>query len=364
MTLGEEDHGPTLPSPIATEIRITEKEEGLSWKWKAAIVGGILLLLFILIFIIKQQQDALDKLQYAEQSVVEMKQLRDDIVRAQASYASRKDVERIIKDSGVDLGTIEDDLKKLDAEVKGVSTVLSKSQGFRGTDLPSTGTTPRPDKPEPVTVECPDGGTVECPSQDKFGHLSATKYLRLNEPFGEKKVPWGRAGFSAWKEKPWELEVYPREYTVVNVLSTNDDGRHFVHSKFFLRTEGEQYSIPITESKFVEVLPESRFRFSPRLYLSVDAGVKANPPVHGEIVPNLQMSLFSYGRTRVDPDWTFLGIGIGYEAVEDGIGFVVSPINYNIAHHLPFVENLHFGPALGFDPGGNISILLGLRVGL
>lgn len=336
-----------------------------SWKWKAAVVGGVILLLFILIFIIKQQQDALDRLQYAEQSVVEMKQLRDDIVRAQASYATRKDVERIIKDSGVDLGTIEDDLKKLDAEIEGVNTVLSGTQGFRGTNLASTGENARTDPPRPsAVVECPDGSAVECPSQDEFGYLSATQYLRLDEPFGKKKVPWGRAGFSAWKKKPWDLEVHPREYTVVNVLSTNDDGRHFVHSKFFVETEGKQYSIPITESKFVEVLPENRFRFSPRLYMSVDAGVKANPPLQGELVPNLQMSLFSYGSTRVNPDWTFLGIGIGYEAVMDGIGFVVSPVNYNIAHHMPFVENLHFGPSVGFDPGGNVFLLLGLRVGL
>lgn len=336
-----------------------------SWKWKAAVVGGVILLLCILIFIIKQQRDALERLQYAEQSVVEMKKLRDDIVRAQASYATRKDVERIIKDSGVDLGTIEDDLKKLDAEVKGVSTVLTGTPGFHGTNLASTGESARSDPTRPQTVECPDGTVAECPSQDKYGYLSATQYLRLDEPFeNKKKVPWGKVGFSAWREKPWDLEIYPRKYRVVNVLSMNDEGRHFVHSKFFVESNGEEEAVPITESKFVEVLPESAFRFSPRLYMSVDAGVKANPPLQGELVPNLQMALFSYGKTKVDPDWTFLGIGIGYEAVVDGIGFVISPVNYNVAHHMPFVENLYFGPSVGFDPGGNVFLMLGLRVGL
>jgi hypothetical protein len=254
-------------------------------------------------------------------------------------------------------------LKKLDAEIEGISVVLSTTPGRSVSDLGSTSSTPRENPPDRPTVTCPDGQSVECPNQDEFGHLGATRRLRLQEPFSDRSVPWGEVGFSAWKKKPWELTVLPRKYRVVNVLSTNEEGRHFIHSKMTIETDGEEYAVPI-ESKFVEKLPESSFRFSPRFYLGVDGGVKANPPAHAELIPNLQLSLFSYGRTRTDPDWTFLGVGVGYEAVAEGLAVVLSPVNYNIAHHLPFVENLHVGPMVALDPASNFSVLLGVRVGL
>ena len=336
----------------------------MNWKHKTAIAGGIILLLAILLFIIKQQHDSIERLKYAEQSVVEMKQLRDDIARAQASYATRKDVERIIKDSGVDLKPIQEDLDKLGADVQGVINIVSATPGFKGGDLPSTGVTPGP-KTTPVTVECPDGKTVECPNPDKQGYLAKRQWLKLDEPMvGKKPVPWGKVGFSAWKKQPWDLEVYPRKYRATTVLSMNEDGRHFAHSKLTVEVGDEKVPVPITEHKLVEVLPESSFRFSPRLYMGIDGGVKANPPAHAELIPNLQLMLFSYGKTRINPEWTFLGIGLGYEAVAEGVAIIISPINYNVGQHLPFVDNVHVGPAVSIDPDSNLSLLLGLRVGL
>jgi hypothetical protein len=345
------------------KIEYVQSREEMNWKYKAAIATGAILLIAILLFIIKQQRDIISRQQYAEQSVVEMKKLRDDIVRAQANYATTKDVERIIKDSGADIAVIKDDLSKLGAEIKGVSTVVAERPKVHIVNLPSTNTTPGPETTTTI-AECPDGSSVECPNPDKYGYLSNQQWLRLDEPFENKTVPLGDVGFSAWKEKPWELKLAERKYTVVNVLSTNDDGRHFVHSKFTVETDGKKYAVPISESKFVEVLPKPEFRFSPRLYMSVDLGVKANPPAHLELIPNLQLMMFSYGETAVNPEWTFLGLGIGYEAVENGISLVVSPINYNVGRHLPFVENIHLGPSVAIDPDGNFSVLLGLRVGL
>jgi hypothetical protein len=336
----------------------------MNWKHKTGIIAGVILLIVALAFIIKQQYDMIERQRYAEQSVVEMKRLRDDIVRAQANYATKKDVDRIIKDSGVDLSAIEDDLDKLGADVKGVMTLVSRTPGYRGDDLPSTGTTPGPNTP-PVTVECPDGATVECPNQDAHGYFSKRQWLILNEPFSDKKkVPWGRAGFSAWKKNPWDLEVYPREYSATTVLSMNEDGRHFAHSQVSVTVNGKRVKVPISDHKLVEIIPEQEFRFSPRLFLGVDGGVKANPPAHAEMEPNLQLALFSYGHTVASPEWTFLGIGIGYEVVEKGVTAIVSPVNYNVAKHLPFVDNLHVGPSFSIDPVGNIALLIGLRVGL
>jgi hypothetical protein len=336
----------------------------MNWKQKAGIAALVILIIAILAFIIKQQRDIIEQQRYAEKSVVEMKQLQNDLVRAQAAYATRKDVEKAIKDAGVDLSTVEDDLDKLGSEVKGVVTLLSATPGYHGNDLPSTGTTPGP-ATEPPKVECPDGTTVNCPNPDQHGYLGKRQWLQLEEPFSDtKKVPWGRAGFSAWKKDPWDLEVYPRKYSAVTVLSMDEEGRHFAHSKMSVEVNGERVAVPISESKLVEVLPEREFRFVPRLYLGMDGGIKANPPAHAEFIPNLQLSLFSYGMTTANPEWTFLGLGLGYEIVEEGIALIVSPVNYNVGKHLPFVDNVYVGPSISIDPASNLSILLGIHVGL
>ena len=336
----------------------------MTWKWKIIIVVILILLVSALAFVIKQQRDTIAKLQYAEQSMVQMRQLQDEIARSQSTYATRKDVEQVIKESGVDLKPIKDDLDKLGAKIQAGHQILVVTQGQAGSNIGSTSQTTRPDVPGSTDVVCPDGNTIQCPNPDQFGYFAKTQHLKLDEPFGTKKVPIGQTSFSAWREKPWDYVILPRKYKVTNVISTNSEGRHFVHSKFFVEVNGETYPIVIADSKLVETLPESTFRFSPRLYMGVDGGAIANPPLHAELLPNLQLAIFSYGKTRTDPDWTFLGVGFGYEVVEKGIALMVSPVNYNVAHHLPFVDNVHVGPSFSLDFAGNFGILLGIRVGL
>ena len=336
----------------------------MNWKTKTAIAGGIIIVFAVLIFIIKQQMDIIAQQKYAEQSIVEMKELNGQIMRAQAAYATREDLEKFIKSTGVDLKPIEDDLDKLGAEVKGVVTIVSKTPGYVGNNLPSDSTTPGPVS-EPIKVECPDGNTVDCPNPDSHGYLQARQVFTLNEPFSDStSVPFGYVGFSAWKEKPWDVNIYDRKYSTITVLSMNEEGRHFAHSQLMIDTDGKKYKLPITESRLVEALPEKRFRFSPRLYLGMDAGVKANPPAHFEAQPNLQLAFFSYGQMVSSPEWTFLGVGIGYEVVEEGITLILSPVNYNVGKHLPLVDNVYIGPSVSIDPDSNLSLMLGLRVGL
>jgi hypothetical protein len=333
------------------------------WKVKSAIAAGIIILLAATIFIVKQQRDIIANQQKAEQSTAQMKQLRDDIVRAQASYATTKDVERIIKDSGVDLGPIKADLKKLGADIQGVSTVVAANSGYHVVNIPSTTTTAGPKPPPETTVTCPDGKTVKCPNTDPYGYRANQQWLALDEPFGTTKVPWGKVGFSSWSDKPWELKTAQRKYKVVNVVSTNAEGRHFFHSKFTIESDGKTYPITIADSQYVEVMPKSEFRFSPRLYLGLDAGVLAHP-FGFELTPNLQLALFSYGKTKITPEWTFLGLGAGYEVKSNTMAFLISPIDYNIGENLPFIENTYIGPSLGWDLKGNFSFLFGVRVGL
>jgi hypothetical protein len=337
----------------------------MSWKAKAGIAAGVVALIAALCFVIWYQHQMLQKQAALETQIVEMKKLQDGVVRAQASYVSKDDLKKFAKDNGVDLGPIQDDLKKLNAEIQGINKVVVVTPGFTGTNLPSTGTTPRTDPgTTPAVVTCPDGSKKNCPDVDPFGYTKSAQVLKLDEPFGEHtNVPWGSVSFSAWRDKPWDLTVTPREYTMMTVLSTDESGRHFVHNKLAITVDGKPYTLPIASSQFVEQYPDSSFRFDPSLYLGVDAGVTFKP-VAGEVTPNLQMFLFSYGRTKINPDWIFLGLGLGYETQSNNLGFIVSPVDYNLGKLLPLIDNLYLGPSLSFDASGNVGLLAGVRVGL
>lgn len=336
----------------------------MTWKSKLLIGIGVVALIIGLLLVIKWQRDLLNKQEEINASLVEMKHLQDGIVRAQAQYATKKDLEQFAKDHDVDLGPIKNDLKKLDAEIKGISVVLAKTPGTVLVNLPSTGSEPRPDKPPPLTAECPGGEVVNCPNPDKYNYLSNAQKLELNEPLSDKtQVPWGNVKFSAWREKPWDLTVHPREYSVVTVLSTNEDGRHFVHNKFMIDVDGKKYAMPITEAKFVEQYPESKFRWSPGLTLGLSAGTYLSRPEF-EASPSLQLFLFSYGKTKVQPTWMFLGLGPAYNINQQNFAGMLTPVMYNVGEHLPLVNNVYLGPSVSLSASGDFALLGGLHVGL
>lgn len=332
-------------------------------KTQGAAVGLILAILIALLFIIWYQRKIIERQRRIETSMVEMRELRDGSVRNKAVYATEEQLRDFARETGISLKAIRADAKKLGADVKGISHIKVITPGIVRTEVASTGSTLRPEPVPTVTAECPDGTEVQCENPDKFGYLGKTETLKLEEPFANgKSVPWGEAGFSAWKKNPWDIKVKKRKYSAVTVMSQDEDGRHFTHSKFIIETDGKKYTVPV-EAKLVEKLPESKFRFSPRLYLGVDAGSYIPIPKL-EVTPNLQISLFSYGRTKISPRWTFLGLGFGFETQENRIALMVSPVNYNVGKHLPLVDNIYIGPSIGFDIAGNYSLYGGIRVGL
>lgn len=311
---------------------------------------GVITLIIVLLVVIKWQHDTL--VAQKESAATEMKQLRDDIVRAQTQYVSKKDLEEFAKGSNIDLSPIREDLAKLNAEIQGISSINVKTPGYVGTNLPSTTTTVR------------EGNVPSSPS-DVYGYLTHGQLLKLSEPTADKKeIPFGEVEFKAWEEKPWGLKVYPRDYSVVSVLGQDESGKHYTYHKFMVTTNGTTYPIQVTDAKFVEEKPEAKFRFSPRLYLGVEAGGYVYPLPRPEVLPNLQVSLFSYGQTKVNPTWTFLGLGIGYGSQTKTLGFVLTPVRYNVARHLPLVENLYIGPSVMVNTTGGIAILGGIGVGL
>lgn len=321
----------------------------MSLKWKIIFAALIALAFGTLVFIIKAQFDLIDKQKTLQESVIQMKELQDGWIRSSSRYVTKKDLSGFANELGVDLNPIQEDIKKLNAEMKGLSHVVARTSGVKIVEVRSTSEEPRENPPNDL--------------EDKYGYLSSTQKLELKEPIGEEQVPVGSVEFKAWKEKPWSAEIVPREYSSTTVLSRNEEGRAIVNNKFQVKVGETTYEIPITQGEVAEVFPDSEFRFNPRLFVAIDGGIYFNN-VRGEITPNLQMSLFSYGKTKVNADWTFLGLGVGYATQENNLAFILSPVRYNISNFIPFTENLFFGPSLTLDLSGNVAILGGIGVRL
>jgi len=326
----------------------------MNWKWKVGIVAGVLALISALLLIIKYQHDTIKKQEAIASSLVEQKQLADQIIRAQNKYVTSEDLEKYAKNLDTKLEPIKKDLEKFDAEVKGVGEVRVVTVGYKGTDMSSDESVPRPSEEQPK----------EGDNLDPWNYQRAEQRLKLNEPFSDnKKVPWGEVGFKAWKQQPWDLSVYPRDYQVVNVLGQDEEGRHYVYSKFSVKVNGEKHDIKVDNSEFLEEYPQSKFRFSPSLYMGVGAGGYLTVP-NFAVTPNLQAFLFSYGRTKLVPEWVFLGLGMGYETMEHRVDFLLSPVGYNIGTHIPLIKNLYVVPSVGVDLRQDFTLLLGVSVGI
>lgn len=321
----------------------------MDWKAKILIILGVVLVIVSLGFIIKYQRDIINKQSIIESSLVEQKELANGILRSQGSYILKKDLDNYAKSQNLDLKPIKEDLEKIKSEIKGINTIRVITNGVKSDNLPSDS-----------VIKIPNNVTI---TEDKFNYLKTTQIKDINEISSEQKIPFGKVAFSAWKEKPWSEELYKREYFVTNTISIDEDGRSNVYNKFSVKVDDKFYDLKINKADYVDVFPEAKFRFSPRLYAGFNGGAYLNQ-IAGEASPNLKLYLFSSGKTKVDPNWIFLGLGGGYGVVGQSFLFNISPVGYNVGHHLPFVNNIFVEPSFAIDINGNYAVLAGLAFGL
>jgi hypothetical protein len=317
----------------------------MSTRTKILIALGVCLLLVGVVILVKYLRDVNERQKEIETSVVQMRQLQDGIVRSESTYATKEDIEKFAKSSGVDLKPIQADLEKLDAKIAGISSVRVVTVGVRESNVNSSSTAR---SPEPVVpIRCENG---VC--KDEYGYRSNIQYLELREPFPNgAAVPFGQAGFSAWKKAPWSVRVAPREYSITTVVSRDEDGRSFFHHRFVIGVDGKKYVIPISDSKFVEEYPIAGFHFDPALFLMLGAGYAGE----FEVAPGVQFSLLSYGVTKDRPVFSLANVGLGYLINGEDIGIMFTPIYWNVGGSLPLVENTYIGPGMSFGFDGKIG---------
>lgn len=328
---------------------------------RVAVIFCILTIFCLLGLIVFNQIQTTKRQIAIETQIVKQKELLDGIVRSQSEYTTKKDLEQFIKDNNINLKAIKEDLAKVKGDVAAINIVLIGSIGQKGTNIPSTGTGPK--NPDPIPEpKCPDGS--ECPNFDPFGYLKYQQNLALNEDFGTIKVPIGSVGFSAWKEKPWDIDIKSREYNIASVVGKDENQRSYFYNKVTVNVDGVSHELPIKSATTKEEYPAPKWSlWNPRLFIGVDGGVGVNP-VEGKFTPSVSLGIMSYGQYKNQPDFSVLQVGAGFDAISKTPQLVVSPGAYNVGKHIPFMNNLYVGPSVHVGADANVSVMLGARVGL
>src|SRR5690606_10638221 len=295
-----------------------------------------------------------------EQNNVLQKDLIDNILRSQSSYATADDIKKLARDNKINLDAIKKDLNNIGAHVESINVVKVQSIGVSKKDIKSTNTGEVNENP-PKEVECVDG---VCENPDIHGYLGKEQVLKLEEPFSNGSVPLGEVGFSAWKDAPWRLELSKRIYSSTTVVGEDDEHRQYVYNKFSVEVDGKKYDIKLDSSEMKQVYPTASWHwFNPRLSLGIAAGLNFTK-VKQQIVPNLGLSIMSYGKYVTNPEFSVLTLGFGYDLVSDTMDLTVAPVSYNIGNNLPVINNTYLGPIVGFNSDGDMSLLFGISAGL
>jgi len=150
---------------------------------------------------------------------------------------------------------------------------------------------------------------------------------------------------SRWTSQLFKLNLY----TDI-VMSEREDGTYdkvvesYIESNFIKEYAGIKHPINIKNVTWAKrKIKTKKFRWNPNLNFGLTAQTEIISPVVG-------VSLFSYGRTKVDNDLLFLNIYGGGDSSSATIG--VSPIQYNIGNYLPLINNTFVGPSVGLSNQG------------
>lgn len=313
---------------------------------KILIFVGAILLIGGIGFMVYKLNEISTRQTAIETSLVAQKELADNIMRSQAQYATKDDIDKFIAASNVNLKAIQSDLDKLHAEVNSVNVVTVGSTGQVATNVPST--TTGPTNPNPIDPAKPD----------PFGYMKNQQKLTLNEDFSGIEVPIGDVGFSAWQEKPWSLNVAPRQYKMVNVVGLDENQRSYFYNKFTVNVNNKDYDVKITSAETKQEFPTAKFSFwNPRLFLTAGGGISfTQAPIQGSANAGVTVGIMSYGKYKTNPDISILQIGAAYQTGSQRPAVIINPVSFNIGGLLPqgLANNTYIGPSIQLDSAGNV----------
>jgi len=294
--------------------------------------------------------------QAINQQNIDQKQLKDYIDRSSSSYISQADFDAFVKKQGIDLQAIKDDMKNFNSQIKGIVTTQASSivQNYYsgGTYVPT---------PIPSSIPVVNGY-----ASDINNWYGQSDTLALNEKFtGDNApvVPFGSVTFSAQKPKgsEWDVNIYPRSYTMNTVITTTEDRDRLIdYSQFQINSNGSVYKIPV-QSQTKEVYPTAQMRWHIQPFLFAGAGYTTS----GVSTPfGVGTSFGSYGQYSKNPEMTLFDVGLSYDPVQKSVAVSFAPVSYNIGSLLSIFSNTYVtaGVTYGFDKsfGGYLCVKLEL----
>lgn len=296
---------------------------------------------------LKEQQDLIQK------TIIPFKELKDEIARSQSQLVTTDQLNKALK-SNINIDDIKKDIASLNSKIEAGNFVKVISTGYtdtKGSDHVIPNQNPNP----------PSTDTLK----DEYGYFVNEQEIDVLEHFPNKPVPIGSISFSAWKKDPWKLTIPNRQYKTTTVIAEDEDGRKTTYNKFIIVSDNQSYDIQIAEANLLQQLPEDHFSYwNPRLMMGINTGINISQ-LNGNISPSLDFSMMSYGKTKYQPTWSFIQVGIGYDGISKSPEIIFTPATYNVGRLLnPLLQNIHLGPSVSVNTKGNISALFSMKVAL
>lgn len=275
----------------------------------------------------------------------EYQQLADNVARAQTEMVDN--VQKILDSREKELKVIVNALKESKAKPTTISTVTTQFNAGLSREL-------KQDADKVYT-----GKSDTDPNAYYFKWL----YLHGKDDDGESKIPiaWTQY-FPNRDENQFSTGVEPIELTVDMVRAQRLDGGYESYAQAYARSNRGDYKdtkVPIKIRDFQvkeQILKEKHFfLWNPAIHFG------AAYTSDNVLAPSLGVSLISYGRTKVDSSWYFLGVHGVFNENHTKIAF--EPFAYNLGEPLPLITNLTIGPIGTYDfTDGDIGF--GIRLGI
>lgn len=309
---------------------------------KLNIIQIILLSLNIIIvsFLFFHKND--DNTQYLKEIQIKQKQLEDNIIRSSTSFASKEDIKKILNESKIDLSKIEDDLEGLNAKIDSVNKVQVVSVYQKQENIPTENSIPKTD---PIEVK-------------KDDLKQETQYVSIGEQFKNTRVPFGKVGFSYWRNNPWEYEVYKRNYKITNVIAKDSNNNTVVYNKFSINVDNKDYDLELDSADNIQIMPENKFHFYPKIFLGFSSGYNINKSFDSSVF--LYGNFIQYGQFKNNPKLSLLNLGLGTNFNTYKVSLV--PVFFNLQNISKFLQNSYIGP--GFAYGFNNSYEFNINIAL
>ena len=130
---------------------------------------------------------------------------------------------------------------------------------------------------------------------------------------------------------------------VIESVSKDGSKTHVVNAwaenSYSSESKGKKFEIDLNIGEWFVEKPSKSFMWNINLNASMLASMY-------EFYPAVGLSVWSYGYTKKDCDWKFANIFVG---ATDDVRVGVSPVAYNIANHLPLINNVFLGPFIDTD---------------